>query len=164
MLNNSRSVRHFGAHAKHLPLSLHSAARELFLMAEKALGTWDWCQICHVPQQKLPPLKQRHVAPQKRTPSESNLWTRKIFGGQGAMRFWQLTCFAAAFAASPLCVTVVAKIPTGQSNLAAEVGVTEQPPSFFILSATPATFSQRFSCCCKKRNLSSITPTRRKLG
>ena len=61
------------------------------------------------------------------------------------MRFWQLTCFAAAFAASPLCVTVVAKIPTGQSNLAAEVGVTEQPPSFFILSATPATFSQRFS-------------------
>jgi Transglycosylase SLT domain len=61
------------------------------------------------------------------------------------MRFWQLTCFAAAFAASPLCVTVVAKIPTDQSNLAAEVGVTEQPPSFFILSATPATFSQRFS-------------------
>jgi hypothetical protein len=42
-------------------------------------------------------------------------------------------------------VTVVAKIPTDQSNLAAEVGVTEQPPSFFILSATPATFSQRFS-------------------
>ena len=36
MLNNSRSVRHFGAHAKHLPLSMHSAARELFLMAEKA--------------------------------------------------------------------------------------------------------------------------------
>ena len=61
------------------------------------------------------------------------------------MRFWQLTCFAAVFAASPLCVTVVAKIPTDQSNLAAEVGVTEQLPSFFILSATPATFSQRFS-------------------
>src|SRR6516164_3108839 len=61
------------------------------------------------------------------------------------MRFWQLTCFAAAFAASPLCVTVVAKIPTDQSNLAAEVGVTEQPPSFFIVSAKPATFSQRFS-------------------
>ena len=61
------------------------------------------------------------------------------------MRFWQLTCFAAAFAASPLCVTVVAKIPTDQSNLAAEEGVTEQPPSFFILSAAPATFSQRFS-------------------
>jgi hypothetical protein len=41
-------------------------------------------------------------------------------------------------------VAVVAKIPTDQSNLAAAVGVTEQPPSFFILSA-PATFSQRFS-------------------
>ena len=61
------------------------------------------------------------------------------------MRFWQLTCFAVAFAASPLCATVVAKIPTDQSNLAAEVGVAEQPPSFFILSAKPATFSQRFS-------------------
>jgi hypothetical protein len=61
------------------------------------------------------------------------------------MRFWQLTCLAAAFAASPLCATVVAKIPTDQSNSAAEVGVTEQPPRFFILSATPATFSQRFS-------------------
>ena len=61
------------------------------------------------------------------------------------MRFWQLTCFAAAFAASPLCVAVVAKIPTDQPNLAAEEGVTEQPPSFSILSETPATFSQRFS-------------------
>jgi hypothetical protein len=40
------------------------------------------------------------------------------------MRFCQLACFAAAFAASPL---------------------TEQPPSFYILSARPATFSQRFS-------------------
>jgi len=29
--------------------------------------------------------------------------------------------------------------------LAEEEGVTEQPPSFFILSATPATFSERFS-------------------
>ena len=61
------------------------------------------------------------------------------------MRVWQLTCFAVAFAASPLCVTVVAKISTDQSNLAPEVGVTEQPLSFFIISATPATFSQRFS-------------------
>jgi len=61
------------------------------------------------------------------------------------MRVWQLTCFAVAFAASPLCVTVVAKVSTDQSNLAPEVGVTEQLPSFFILSATPATFSQRFS-------------------
>jgi hypothetical protein len=98
-----------------------------------------------MPQQKLPPWKQRHVAPQKRTPREPNLGQRKIFRGQGAMRFWQLTCFAAAFAASPLCVTVLAKIPTDQSNSAAEVAVTEQPPSFSILSATPATFSQRFS-------------------
>jgi hypothetical protein len=97
-----------------------------------------------MPQQKLPPLKQRHVAPQKRTPSESNLGQEK-YSGTGAMRFWQLTCFAAAFAASPLCATVVAKIPTDQSNSAAEVGVAEQPPSFFILSAIPATFSQRFS-------------------
>jgi Transglycosylase SLT domain len=59
------------------------------------------------------------------------------------MRFWQLACIAAAFAASPLCVTVVAKIPTGQSN--AEVDVTEQPSNFLIISATPASFSQRFS-------------------
>jgi hypothetical protein len=44
-----------------------------------------------------------------------------------------------------LCMTVVAKIPTDQSNLAAEEGVTERAPSFCILSATPATFSQRFS-------------------
>jgi hypothetical protein len=72
-------------------------------------------------------------------------WRKKKSGAQGAMRLWQLTCFAAAFAASPLCMIVVAKIPTDQSNLAAEEGVTEQPPSFFILSATPATFSQRFS-------------------
>jgi hypothetical protein len=61
------------------------------------------------------------------------------------MRFWQLICFAALFAASPFCMAVVAKMPTGQPNLAAEEGVTEQPPSFFILSATPASFSQRFS-------------------
>ena len=61
------------------------------------------------------------------------------------MKFWQLTCFAAAFAASPLCVAVVAAIPTDRSDLAEEEGVTEQPPSFFILSAPPATFSQRFS-------------------
>src|SRR5262249_41836062 len=33
--------------------------------------------------------------------------------------------------------------PTDQSNLAEEEGV--QPPSLFILSTTPATFSQRFS-------------------
>ena len=61
------------------------------------------------------------------------------------MRFWQLTCFAAVFAASPLCVAVFAKMPTDQPNLAAEEGVSEQPPSFFILAVTPATFSQRFS-------------------
>jgi hypothetical protein len=72
-------------------------------------------------------------------------WRKKKSGVQGAMRLWQLTCFAAAFAASPVCMTVVAKIPTNQSNLAAEEAVTEQPPSFLILSATPATFSQRFS-------------------
>jgi len=71
------------------------------------------------------------------------------------MRFWQLTCFAAAFAASPLCVAVVAKIPTDQSNSAAEVGVTEQPPSSFILSATPATFSQRFSALLQEEESSA---------
>jgi hypothetical protein len=60
------------------------------------------------------------------------------------MRFWQLTCLAVVFAASPVCMAVVAKMPTDQSNLAAEVGVTEQPSSFFILPVTPATFSQRF--------------------
>ena len=32
---------------------------------------WELWQICHMPQQKLPPLKQRHVAPQKRTPPVS---------------------------------------------------------------------------------------------
>ena len=61
------------------------------------------------------------------------------------MRLWQLTCFAVAFAASPICVAVLAKTPTEPSNAAAEEGVTEQPPSFFIPPAMPATFSQRFS-------------------
>jgi hypothetical protein len=61
------------------------------------------------------------------------------------MKFWQLTCFAAAFAASPLCVAVVAKMPAEQPNLAAEEGLAEGPSSFFHLSAMPATFSQRFS-------------------
>jgi hypothetical protein len=81
----------------------------------------------------------------KKERQASRTLDKKNIRGQGAMRFWQLTCFAAAFAASPLCATVVAKIPTDQSNSAAEVGVAEQPPSFFILSAIPATFSQRFS-------------------
>jgi hypothetical protein len=84
-------------------------------------------------------LRHKKERQASRTLENKNIW------GQGAMKFWQLTCFGAAFAASPLCVTVVAKIPTDQSNLAAEVGVTEQPSSFFILSATPTTFSQRFS-------------------
>jgi hypothetical protein len=64
------------------------------------------------------------------------------------MRVWQSACFAAVFAvfaASPLCVAVVAKIPADQSNLAAEVGVTEQQSTVFVLSETPATFSERFS-------------------
>jgi hypothetical protein len=61
------------------------------------------------------------------------------------MRFWQLTCLAAVFAASPLCVTIVARISTDQSNLAAKESVTEQPSSFFRISATPATFAQRFA-------------------
>jgi hypothetical protein len=81
----------------------------------------------------------------KKERQASRTLDKKNIRGQGAMRFWQLTCFAAAFAASPLCATVVAKIPTDQSNSAAEVAVAEQPPSFFILSAIPATFSQRFS-------------------
>ena len=64
------------------------------------------------------------------------------------MRVWQSACFAAVFAlfaASPLCVAVVAKIPADRSNLAAEGGVTEHQPTFFTPSATPATFSERFS-------------------
>jgi hypothetical protein len=61
------------------------------------------------------------------------------------MRFWQLTCLAAVFAASPLCVTIVARISTDQSNLAAKENFTEQPSSFFRISATPATFAQRFA-------------------
>ena len=68
------------------------------------------------------------------------------------MRFWQLACFAAAFAASSLCVTVFAKIPTDQSNLAVGVGVTEQPSSFFIPSATPTTFEERFSVLLREQN------------
>ena len=72
--------------------------------------------------------------------------------GAGGMRFWQLACFAAAFAASSLCVTVFAKIPTDQSNLAVEVGVTEQPSSFFIPSATPTTFEERFSVLLREQN------------
>jgi hypothetical protein len=61
------------------------------------------------------------------------------------MRFWQLTCLAAVFAASPLCVTIVARISTDQSNLAAKENFTEQPSSFFRISATPDTFAQRFA-------------------
>jgi hypothetical protein len=64
------------------------------------------------------------------------------------MRVWQSACFAAAFvafAASPLCVAVVARIPADRSNLAAEEGIIEQQSTFFILPATPATFSERFS-------------------
>ena len=64
------------------------------------------------------------------------------------MRIWQSACFAAVFAlfaACPLCVAVVAKIPTDQSNLAADEDVNEQQPAFFIMPATPATFSERFS-------------------
>jgi hypothetical protein len=77
------------------------------------------------------------------------------------MRFWQLTCLAAVFAASPLCVTVVAKISTDQSNLAAEEGVTEQPSSFFRISATPATFAQRFSVLLQEED-SSVDLTKEK--
>ena len=94
---------------------------------------------------KIAPVETEAPFATKKNAKPVELGERKITWGVGGMRFWQLTCFAAAFAASPLCVTVVAKIPTDQSNLAAEVSVTEQPPSFFILSATPATFSQRFS-------------------
>jgi hypothetical protein len=96
-------------------------------------------------QQRLPPLEIKARCATKKIVKRVEPWRKKKSGAQGAMRLWQLTCFAAAFAASPLCMIVVAKIPTDQSNLAAEEGVTEQPPSFFILSATPATFSQRFS-------------------
>jgi hypothetical protein len=94
---------------------------------------------------KIAPAETEARCATKKNAKRVEPWTKKNIRGQGAVRFWQLTGFAAAFAASPLCVTVVAKIPTDQSNLAAEVGVTEQPPSFFVLSATPATFSQRFS-------------------
>jgi hypothetical protein len=65
------------------------------------------------------------------------------------MRVWQSACFAAAFvafAASPFCVPVVAKIPADRSNLVAEEEViTEQQSTFSILPATPATFSERFA-------------------
>jgi hypothetical protein len=86
---------------------------------------------------------------------------KKNTGVQGAMRFWQLTFLAAVFAASPLCVTVVAKISTDQSNLAAEEGVTEQPSSFFRISATPATFAQRFSVLLQEED-SSVDLTKEK--
>jgi transglycosylase-like protein with SLT domain len=63
------------------------------------------------------------------------------------MRVWQSACFAAfvAFAASPFCVAVVAKIPADRSNLAAKEAITEQQSTFFSLPATHATFSERFS-------------------
>jgi hypothetical protein len=60
------------------------------------------------------------------------------------MRLWQLACIAAAFAASPLCLTIVAKIPTDSSNAAADTDVTEQSPSPLTLSAAATTFSQRY--------------------
>jgi hypothetical protein len=64
------------------------------------------------------------------------------------MRVWQSACFAgvfAIFAASPLCVAVVAKISAARAVLAAEEGVIERQSTFFILSEMPATFSERFS-------------------
>jgi hypothetical protein len=80
----------------------------------------------------------------KKEPQASRTLGKEKYSGAGGNEVLAI-CFAAVFAVSPLCVTVVAKIPADQSNLAAGVGVTEQPPSFFILSAAPATFSQRFS-------------------
>jgi hypothetical protein len=61
------------------------------------------------------------------------------------MRFWRLACLAAAFAASPLCVTVAAKLTTDQSVLPMGEGARAEASSLFVLPATPATFSQRFS-------------------
>jgi hypothetical protein len=104
----------------------------------------------------------RRIAPQKRTPGQSNLGERNI-RGTGGMRFWQLTCFAAVFAASPLCVAVVAKMPAEQPDLAAEEGLTEGPSSFFALSAMPATFSQRFSVLLRKGE-SAVNNAREKLA
>jgi hypothetical protein len=78
------------------------------------------------------------------------------------MRFWQLTCFAAAFAASSLCVTVFAKIPADQSNLAAKVDVSEQPPSFFVPSATPTTFAERFSVLLQEQDFVEDTINNKK--
>ena len=99
--------------------------------------------MCHIDQQKIALVKIEARCATKKDAKRVEPGRKKNIGGQGAMRFWQLICFAAAFAASALCMTVVAKIPTDQSNLAEEEGV--QQPSFFILSSTPVTFSQRFS-------------------
>src|SRR6478609_1759068 len=78
----------------------------------------------------------RRIAPQKRTPGQSNLGETNI-RGTGGMRFWQLTCFAAVFAASPLCGAVFAKMPTEQPDLAAEEGFAEDPPIFSMLPVMP---------------------------
>jgi hypothetical protein len=119
------------------------------------VGSTEWCEIVQArlgivadmphASAKIAPVETEARCATKKNAKRVEPSTKKNIWWQGAMRFWQLTCFAAAFAASPFCVTVVAKIPTDQSNLAAEEGVTEQPPSFFILSATPATFLERFS-------------------
>jgi hypothetical protein len=74
------------------------------------------------------------------------------------MKFWHLACLAAAFAASPLCVTVAAKLVTDQSNLAAGEDFTEQASSFFILPPAPATFSQRFSMLSQGEGTSVDSP------
>jgi hypothetical protein len=94
---------------------------------------------------KIAPVKTERRCATKKNAKRVEPWRKKNIWGAGGNEVLAITCFAAAFAASPLCVTVVAKISTDQSNLAAEESVTEQPPSFFILSATPSTFSQRFS-------------------
>src|ERR1700730_9084318 len=61
------------------------------------------------------------------------------------MTRWQLGCVAAAFAASPLSLIIVAKITTDLSNAAADADVTERSPSSLMLSSAAATFSQRYS-------------------
>ncbi len=74
------------------------------------------------------------------------------------MKFWRLACLAAAFAASPLCVTVAAKLATDQPNLAVGEDVSEQAASFFVLPATPATFSQRFSMLLRGKDAGVDSP------
>jgi hypothetical protein len=126
----------------HLGRSSRAATRDQTITDEAQARLRIVADMPHA-SAKIAPVGIKARCATKKNAKRVEPWRKKKSGGAGGDEALAIDLFC-RFAASPLCMIVVAKIPTDQSNLAAEEGVTEQPPSFFILSATPATFSQRF--------------------